>query len=62
MKSVTNRYRQNFRPLRAGKPAPLTALARSDNSIREASMKKYRSRHGGYVKPPVDQDSGDSTA
>lgn len=55
MKSVTNRYRQNFRQIRASQPAPLKGMARPDNVAQEAFLKKSRSRRGRFIVNPEDQ-------
>jgi len=55
MKSVTNRYRQNFRQVRASQPAPLKGMARPENEAKEAFLKKSRSRRGRLVVNPEDQ-------
>ena len=39
MKSVTNRYRPNFRQIRASQPVFLKTPARSDSFSHKASMK-----------------------
>jgi len=55
MKSVTNRYRQNFRQIRASQPTPLKGIPRPDNVAQEAFLKKSRSRRGRFVVNPADQ-------
>jgi|GEM_PF-2397079 len=54
MKSVTNRYRQNFRQVRS-QPAPLKGMARPENEAKGAFLKKSRSRRGRLVVNPEDQ-------